>query len=307
QHRHAATRATRRAQHLTATCGLASRSLAMSHPGRATNEAANNEWREVLATIKEEILALVANKKDGVTADECSSVRTLGWTLADPLRGLTKTPISPGYSGPLAEARCEDELTKRLLCGAQVWDGGNRGVPLQTRKVGACFCDALALGVFGGGLEAADDAWQYSLPIRVAIVRTALRHMPQFLNLEYYTTLHAYDAAVLDEVTTIGCPVTPVLPPMVARVFYLLGVAEMASEFATCQQAAVPWASEALRVKIRPFHPGNSVEVEDGWACVGGQWSKQEQGRDKKGACGVSSVVIKSRCVALLRASSKEM
>lgn len=67
----------------------------MSHPGRATNEAANNEWREVLATIKEEILALVANKKDGVTADECSSVRTLGWTLADPLRGLTKTPISP--------------------------------------------------------------------------------------------------------------------------------------------------------------------------------------------------------------------
>lgn len=197
-------------------------------------------------------------------------------------------------------------------------------MPLQTRKVGACFCDALALGVFGGGLEAADDAWQYSLPIRVAIVRTALRHMPQFLNLEYYTTLHAYDAAVLDEVTTIGCPVTPVLPPMVARVFYLLGVAEMASEFATCQQAAVPWASEALRVKIRPFHPGkpwfyqlfwgvaesvctelkkmcsvlitqyrtkqicsmlitqsrvdagNSVEVEDGWACVGGQWSKQE-------------------------------
>lgn len=44
-------------------------------------------------------------------------------------------------------------------------------MPLQTRKVGACFCDALALGVFGGGLEAADDAWQYSLPIRVAIVQ----------------------------------------------------------------------------------------------------------------------------------------
>lgn len=33
QHRHAATRATRRAQHLTATCGLASRSLAVSVGG----------------------------------------------------------------------------------------------------------------------------------------------------------------------------------------------------------------------------------------------------------------------------------
>ena len=67
----------------------------MSHLGWATNDAANNEWREVLARIKEGIQALVEDKKAGVTADECSSLRTLGWTLADPLRGLTKTPISP--------------------------------------------------------------------------------------------------------------------------------------------------------------------------------------------------------------------
>ena len=54
----------------------------MSHLGWATNDAANNEWREVLARIKEGIQALVEDKKAGVTADECSSLRTLGWTLA---------------------------------------------------------------------------------------------------------------------------------------------------------------------------------------------------------------------------------
>lgn len=164
--------------------------------------------------------------------------------------------FTQGYSGPLAEPHCHDELTKRLLSGAQIWDGGDRRVPLRVRSVGSCFCDALSLGVFGGGLERAADTEQYSLPIRVAIIRTALRHMPQFLALAYYSSLEAYDMAVLDKVQTIGCPVTPVLPPKVARVLYLLALSEMASEFATCQQAALPWASEALRMKFRCFHPG---------------------------------------------------
>lgn len=129
-------------------------------------------------------------------------------------------------------------------------------MPLRTRAIGSCFCDGLALGAFGGGLEKASDAWQYSLPIRVAIVRTALRHIPQFIALEYYCSLEAYDAAVLDKVAMVGCPTTAVLPPRIARVFYLLAIAEMASEFATCQQAAMPWTSEALRCKLRCFHPG---------------------------------------------------
>lgn len=166
--------------------------------------------------------------------------------------------FAQGYCGPLAAAQCQDELTKQLLSGAKGCDGGGRGVPLRTRATGTCFCDAVALALFGGGVEKADDTWQYSLPIRVAIIRTALRYMLQFLALEFYTTLEANDAAVLDKVMPIGCLVPPVLLPKVARLLYLLAVSEMATEFSTIQQAAFYWASEAVRVKMRPFHPGSS-------------------------------------------------
>lgn len=55
----------------------------------------DEELRHVLFVVQEEIKALVENKSDGLTADECCDLRTFAWTLADPLRGKKKTPILP--------------------------------------------------------------------------------------------------------------------------------------------------------------------------------------------------------------------
>ena len=85
-----------------------------------------------------------------------------------PIR-YTDVSFAQGYTGPLAEPERQDELSKRLLAGAKIWDGGGRGVPLTIRGFGACFPDASSLGLYGASLTNTEDAWRYSLPILAAI------------------------------------------------------------------------------------------------------------------------------------------
>lgn len=51
--------------------------------------------REILVRVREDIYKLVQEKPDGLDADECSELRTFGWTLLDPLRGKKTHPILP--------------------------------------------------------------------------------------------------------------------------------------------------------------------------------------------------------------------
>ncbi|CAM9721621.1 unnamed protein product, partial [Pylaiella littoralis] len=99
--------------------GRASKVLATEMTSRADLE---ENCREFLSKVEQRVQALVQDRDGGLDAVECEGLRTLAWNFADPLRGKPKNPILPGYSGPLAAPSCRDELTGRLLSGANPED-----------------------------------------------------------------------------------------------------------------------------------------------------------------------------------------
>lgn len=178
--------------------------------------------------------------------------------------------VSPpqGESGFYNISEHRDLTATALLNGAKARDGGGRGDPVQTIGNGACLMNAVAAGAFGANCSSTRQSLSHALPLRVAVVKTAL---PNFLNPDAqpndYATLQMYDADVIDEAATLGASlrfdaVDQSLPIGVARLLYLLAVKSVIGEYKDCQQACLPWLAETLGLRIRCFHPGGFSQDE---------------------------------------------
>lgn len=137
---------------------------------------------------------------------------------------------------------------------------------METPGPGSGLMNAVAAGAFGGKCESLEQALTYALPLRVAVARTALSRMLDFLNDdahgEYYRAkFYLYGPELSDEAEAHGAcmdryPDEFPLPIGSARVLYLLAVQRVAREVGDCQQACLPWLAETLGLKIRCFCPG---------------------------------------------------
>ncbi|CAB1097953.1 unnamed protein product [Ectocarpus sp. CCAP 1310/34] len=236
---------------------------------------------------------------DGVELEACLGIIQHAKSFKDVLCSEDTDVILPGYEGLLRRPMRVDRTAEDLLNGGEGADGGGRGVPVKVRGNGACYFNAVPLGIFGTKCNTPDEALGLSLSVRVAVIRAAIVHFEEFISgPEYggfYCTLQAYSAKEVKAAWSLGCDTPEVLTESVSRVLYLLAVREVAGEFSDSQQAAMPWTAQAFGMKMRCFHPGGSMKHVEGGASFAGKWSKELIGPLKP--AGVEPTIYLTMCI----------